>query len=47
MPYRVYKLPNGKYRVVGPKGVIAKSTTKKKAAALIRLRYAIENRKKG
>ena len=42
MPYTKTKLPNGTYRVTSPHGVRAKSTTKKKADAQIRVLNAIE-----
>jgi hypothetical protein len=45
MPYRKRKLPSGKYRVTGPSGVHAKSTTKAKAEAQIRIMEQAEHGK--
>lgn len=43
MPYQTAKLRSGKYRVSGPSGVHAKSTTAKKAKAQIRLLQGVEH----
>ena len=43
MPAKKHKLFNGKYSVSTPNGVHAKSTTKKKAEAQVRLLNAIDH----
>ncbi len=43
MPYELAKLKSGKYEVSGPSGVHAKSTSKKKGKAQIRLLQGVEH----
>ena len=43
MPYVVTKLKSGKYRMSGPSGVHAKSSTKKNVEAQLRLLRMIEH----
>lgn len=42
MPEKITKLKSGKFRVTTPSGVKSKATTKKKAAAQVRLLRAID-----
>ena len=48
MPYKISKLPSGKYRVTNTqtKKVIAKSTTKTKAQNQVKLINRLKNKKK-
>ena len=43
MPYKIRKKKSGDYEVRSPSGVRAKGTSKKKAAAQVRLLQAIEH----
>jgi hypothetical protein len=43
MPVRIRRLKNGRYRVSTPKGIKAKSTSRKKAMKMKRLLNAIDH----
>jgi hypothetical protein len=43
MPYKVSKVKGGKYRVSGPGGVHAKSSTKANMKAQLRLLHALDH----
>jgi len=43
MPYHVTKLKSGRYRMSGPSGVHAKSSTKANVQAQLRLLRALEH----
>lgn len=43
MPYRVQKLKSGRYRMSGPSGVRAKSSTKANVEAQLRLLRMIDH----